>query len=140
DGVGKVATKAAPVANTLLSAKPGGIVRRAVEKATGVSRVREVPPFTRQRFTSWFKRRPKERIGRQQGRVTVFPTCLVEYRAPEIGHDLVKVYERNGIEVTVADSGCCGLPWLHNGQPERFARVAAETVDVLAEAVRTGRD
>ncbi len=33
-----------------------------------------------------------------QGKVTVFPTCLVEYQEPGIGKDLVKVYERNGIE------------------------------------------
>ena len=41
-------------------------------------------------------------IAKRQGKVAVFPTCLVEYQKPDIGKDLVKVYERNGIE--------CSLP------------------------------
>jgi Fe-S oxidoreductase len=139
DLIGTVAAKA-PIVNTLAGAKPGGVVRKVVESVTGVSAVRVLPPFTRQRFTTWFKRRPKVRIGKQQGRVTVMPTCLVEYQAPEIGHDLVKVYERNGIEVTVADAGCCGAPWLHAGDNAKFTKIAEKNVKVLAEAVGAGRD
>ena len=37
----------------------------------------------------------------------MFPTCLVEYQNPAIGQDLVKVYERNGIECSPA--GRAGL-------------------------------
>ena len=33
----------------------------------------------------------------------VFPTCLVEYQNPAIGQDLIKVYERNGVECTLVD-------------------------------------
>jgi hypothetical protein len=33
-------------------------------------------------------------LSKKQGSVTVFPTCIVEYQQPSIGHDLVKVYER----------------------------------------------
>ena len=35
--------------------------------------------------------------------MAVFPTCLVEYQNPAIGHDLVKVYERNGIECSLVE-------------------------------------
>ena len=55
----------------------------------GVSSVRLLPPYAKQRFSTWFKRRAKIRLEKRQARVTVFPTCLVEYQAPEIGHDLV---------------------------------------------------
>jgi Fe-S oxidoreductase len=42
--------------------------------------------------------------------------------------------------VTVADTGCCGAPWLHAGDTARFTEIAGKHVEVLAEAVRTGRD
>ena len=53
---------------------PRALVRKAVEKITGVSSVRLLPPYAKQRFSTWFARRPKVRINRRQGRVAVFPT------------------------------------------------------------------
>jgi Fe-S oxidoreductase len=103
--------------------------------------VRLLPPYARQRFSTWFKKRPKVRIAKRQGRVAVFPTCLVEYQQPQIGHDLVKVYERNGIECSLAEgASCCGAPWLHSGDVEQFTKVAEKNVKALADSVRKGRD
>ena len=141
DLLGKAATLAAPMANKLLGATQGSIVRKAMEKVTGVSSVRLLPPYARQRFTTWFKRRPRVRIAKRQGRVAVFPTCLVEYQQPAIGHDLVKVYERNGIECSLVDgASCCGAPWLHSGDVEQFTKVAESNVKALAASVRRGND
>jgi Fe-S oxidoreductase len=141
DLLGKVATSANPVMNKAMGAAPGSVVRKVIEKTAGVSSVRLLPPFAKQRFTSWFKRRPKLRIGKRQGRVAVFPTCLVEYQAPQIGQDLVKVYERNGIECTLADTTqCCGAPFLHSGDLGQFTKVAEKNVQALAATVRKGND
>jgi Fe-S oxidoreductase len=141
DLLGKAATLAAPVANKVLGAKQGSLVRKVIEKVTGVSSVRLLPPYARQRFSTWFKQRPKVRIAKRQGRVAVFPTCLVEYQQPSIGHDLVKVYERNGIECSLADgAGCCGAPWLHSGDLAHFTKVAEQNVAALAKVVRKGHD
>jgi Fe-S oxidoreductase len=141
DLLGKTATKVAPVANATMGAKPGSFVRKAMEKVTGVSSQRLLPPFARQRFTTWFKKRPKVRITKPQGKVAVFPTCLVEYQAPGVGHDLVKVYERNGIQCSLTDTTkCCGAPWLHSGDLEQFTKVAVENVQALAASVRKGND
>ena len=141
DLLGKVATTTAPVANAVIGAPAGSLVRKVVEKASGVSAVRLLPPYARQRFSTWFKKRPKVRIAKRQGRVAVFPTCLVEYQQPAIGHDLVKVYERNGIECSLADgAGCCGAPWLHSGDVKEFTKVAEKNVKALAAHVRKGRD
>jgi glycerol-3-phosphate dehydrogenase subunit C len=141
DLVGKVATRSASVANKVVGAKPGSIGRKAMEVVTGISSVRMLPPFARQRFTTWFKRRPRVRIAKRQGRVAVFPTCVVEYQQPSIGHDLVKVYERNGIECTVVDgASCCGAPWLHSGDVEQFTKVAEKNVKALATSIRRGND
>jgi glycerol-3-phosphate dehydrogenase subunit C len=141
DLLGKAASRTATAANKLIGAKQGSIVRKGMEVVTGVSSVRLLPPYARQRFTTWFKRRPRVRMAQRQGRVAVFPTCLVEYQQPSIGHDLVKVYERNGIECTlVDDAACCGAPWLHAGDVEQFTKVATKNVKALATAIRRGSD
>jgi glycerol-3-phosphate dehydrogenase subunit C len=141
DLLGKAASRTATAANKVLGAAPGSVVRTAMEKVTGVSSVRLLPPYSRQRFSTWFKRRPRVRIAKRQGRVAVFPTCLVEYQQPSIGHDLVKVYERNGIECTLADGAvCCGAPWLHSGDVAQFTKVAEKNVKALAASVRRGND
>lgn len=141
DLVGKAATTLAPLANKVTGAKPGSVLRKLVEKTAGVSSVRLLPPYARQRFSTWFAKRPRVRIAKPQGRVALFPTCLVEYQAPAVGHDVVRVYERNGIECSLTDGvGCCGAPYLHNGDVERFTKVARTNVASLAAEVRAGRD
>jgi Fe-S oxidoreductase len=141
DLMGKVGSLTAPLANKVLGAEPGSLIRKVVEKTTGVSSVRLLPPYAKQRFSTWFNRRPKLRINKRQGKVAVFPTCLVEYQKPEIGHDMVKVYERNGIECSLAEgAGCCGAPYLHSGDLDQFNKIAAKNVKALADSVRKGND
>ncbi len=141
DLLGTVASLASPVANKMVGAAPGSFVRRAMSKVTGVSSVRLLPPYAKQRFSTWFEKRTSSlRAGPSQGSVTVFPTCLVEYQEPQIGHDLVKVYERNGIECANSDAGCCGAPWLHSGDIDQFTKVAQKNVATLAAEVRRGTD
>jgi Fe-S oxidoreductase len=140
DLLGKLGSRTAKLTNAT-TGKPGSLGRKLLEKATGVSSVRLLPPFARQRFTTWFRRRPRVRVTRRQGRVAVFPTCLVDYQNPAIGQDMVKVYERNGVECTLAEGvGCCGAPWLHSGDIDSFTKAAVKNVRALAAAVKDGND
>lgn len=140
DLVGSIATRFAPLANAAM-AKQGGVIRRIIEKTAGVSADRLLPPFAKQRFSTWFNARTKIRPAKPQGRVTVYPTCLVEYQDPSIGRDLVKVYERNSIECSLAEgTGCCGAPFLHSGDLDNFAKHALKNVRALARSVRAGND
>lgn len=142
DLLGAVASAAAPIANTVLGARGGSFARTLASKLTGVSSVRLLPPYARQRFSTWFAKRPgvASDTGRSRGSVTVFPTCVVEYQEPQIGHDLVKVYERNGIGCEISSARCCGAPWLHAGDVGRFTTIAAQNVATLADEVRRGTD
>ncbi len=140
DRLGTLATTLAPIANRVVNAEPGSGMRKVVARLTGVSSVRLLPPYAKQRFSTWFDKRPKVRLNDRQGRVTVFPTCLVEYQETAIGKDLVKVYEHNGIECDNTAAGCCGAPWLHSGHVEEFTKIAAKNVGTLAAEVRSGTD
>ena len=140
DLLGTLATSTGPIANKVINAEPGSAIRKVVAKTTGVSPVRLLPPYAKQRFSTWFKKRPEINLTKRQGRVTVFPTCLVEYQETDIGKDLVKVYERNGIECSNTDAGCCGAPWLHSGNVKEFTKVAEKNIKTLAAEVRSGTD
>jgi len=140
DLIGMVATTAAPLANKIVEAKPNSMIRKINAKVTGVSAVRLLSPYAKQRFSTWFKKRPTIKLQKKQGAVTVFPTCLVEYQETAIGKDLVKVYERNGIECDISDAGCCGAPWLHSGDVKQFTKIAEKNVKALAAEVRKGTD
>ncbi len=141
DAIGKVATSMGVVTNLVMGAKTGSVVRKIVEKTAGISSVRMLPPFARSRFSTWFKNRPKTTMLNRQGKVALFPTCLVEYQDPAIGQDLIKVYERNGVECSlVGDVACCGAPFLHSGDVDSFTRVAKDNVKMLADEVRAGNE
>jgi glycerol-3-phosphate dehydrogenase subunit C len=134
----------APVVSTIthkmIGAPEGSLVRKAVAKLSGVSSVRLLPPYAKQRFSTWFKKRTAVLATQRRGAVTVFPTCLVEYQATQIGKDLVRVYERNGIACSLTDAGCCGAPWLHAGDIAHFTKIAEQNVKTLAAEVRRGTE
>jgi Fe-S oxidoreductase len=141
DALGKVATTISPIMNKAMGAEAGSAVRKVIEKTAGVSSQRLLPPFARTRFSTWFKKRVKPVIAKRQGKVAIFPTCLVEYQEPGIGKDLVKVYEKNNVECSIAEgASCCGAPYLHSGDVEHFKKVGAENVKALANAVRQGNE
>ncbi|MDA0297649.1 MAG: heterodisulfide reductase-related iron-sulfur binding cluster [Actinobacteria bacterium] len=141
NAIGKAATSMGVVTGVVMGAKPGSLIRKVVEKTAGISSVRLLPPFARIRFSTWFKNRPKTTMLNRQAKVAVFPTCLVEYQDPGIGQDLIKVYERNGIECSLAgEAACCGAPSLHSGDVDTFTKVAKKNVKMLADEVRAGNE
>jgi Fe-S oxidoreductase len=141
DTIGKINTKLAPLANAATST-PGSGSRKLLEKTVGIASERVLPPFARQRFSTWFKKwrkvNPAPAGESRQGHATLFPTCLVEYQATDVGQDMVKVYERNGVECSLpAGLQCCGAPWLHQGDLTHFRPQAEKNVQILADAIRS---
>ncbi|MDQ1533017.1 MAG: glycerol-3-phosphate dehydrogenase subunit [Actinomycetota bacterium] len=134
---GKVATTFAPVVNRVNRI---GLVRSAMEKTTGIAKVRMLPTYARERFSRWFGRRGRLTHGGPRGTVAMFPTCLVEYQEPAIGKALVGVYEHNGFACELpAGQVCCGMPWLDAGDVEKFREHAERNVAALLPAVRAGQ-
>jgi len=139
DLLGKVGSALAPLVNRG-TATPGSFGRRLMEKVAGVAAERVLPPYARQRFSTWFGGRVRAGDG-HNGSVAVFPTCMVEYQQPAIGRDLVRVYERNNIACDLPSGvGCCGMPWLDGGDVKAFVGQGERNVPILAEQVRRGRD
>lgn len=139
DLVGKVNTAIAPLANKVITS-PGSRGRKLLSKVVGIASERVLPPYAKTRFSTWFHKRVPPQLVRKQGDAILFPTCMIEYQDPSIGHDLVKVYERNGVACTLPDGQvCCGAPWLHSGDVDNFRRQARKNISVLATAIRKGK-
>jgi glycerol-3-phosphate dehydrogenase subunit C len=140
DALGRVSVAAAPVVNWA-TGTPGSWPRRVMEKTVGMASERLLPPYAKQRFTTWFKKRRSSGAPARGGAVSVFPTCFVEYMVPDVGRAIVEVYEHNGIACSLpTDTRCCGAPWLHSGHVEEFTKAARRNVAALAAEVRAGRD
>jgi glycerol-3-phosphate dehydrogenase subunit C len=141
DLLGRVSSAASPVLNRLVPQAPGSLARKVMEKTLGVASDRLMPSFARQRFSTWFRKRSAGPPATPQAEVAIFATCLVEYQEPDIGKDLVAVYERNGVACDLpAGQVCCGMPWLDAGDVEEFRKQGARNAKVLADAVRAGKD
>ena len=141
DVLGKMNSATAQLTNSML-ARPGSIPRKAMEKVVGVSQARVLPPYAKQRFSTWFNKRNAAAVDvaadrRAQGRVTLFPTCFVEYQDVGIGHDMVKVLERNSVECSLPEGmQCCGAPHLHQGDLHGFRKNARHNIGILAKVLR----
>lgn len=143
DLVGKASTMTSAVSTLAnkTTGTPNSLPRKLMEKAVGIAADRVLPPYAKQRFSTWFKKRAKPFLRKRQGSVALFPTCLVEYQNPGIGRDLTRVLEVNNVECELPEGiGCCGAPWLHSGDVDNFVKAAKRNVKKLAKAVRAGRD
>src|ERR1700742_104576 len=69
-------------------------------------------------------------------KVALFPTCVVDAVAPEVGFATARVLARRGCDVSVAEkTTCCGQPAWNSGQVEAAAMVARTTLAGMEEAL-----
>ena len=131
--VGKLALPIAPLANAVLHFKPA---RWMAEKVFLIHREAPFPTIASQRFTTWFRRRP--RLAMATRKVLYFHGCSTQYYEPHIGKAFVRVLEANGFEVVVPPQNCCGLPLLSNGEFTAARRYHASNVRHLVDFARQG--
>jgi len=79
--------------------------------------------------------------GPTRGKVVLFATCYGNYNEPQIGEDLVAVFEHNGLPVSLLDTErCCGMPKLELGDLESVARAREVNIPHLVTMIDRGWD
>jgi Fe-S oxidoreductase len=79
--------------------------------------------------------------GPTRGRVALFATCYCNYNQPDVGDDLIAVFEHNGIPVRLTEKeACCGMPKLEQGDLESVDKLRRKNVPHLADLVDQGWD
>ena len=134
------------VAQTVNAVNKNPAMRRVLDKVIGVHPDAVLPQYHSNTLRKRAKRRAAPALTAQptadtRGRVALFATCYGNYNAPDIGIDLIKVFEHNGIPLRLAErERCCGMPKLELGDLDAVARAKNENIPVLARLVDEGWD
>ena len=136
DLIGRLGSLTAPLANW---ANTLPAHRAFLQAVVGIHKRRNLPGFSRQRFSAWFSRR-KPASFVPQAKAALFATCVVEYNDPAVGKATVAVLERNRVDVALPPQRCCGMPYLDGGAVEEAQALIRQNVKTLAAAVREGRE
>ncbi len=115
--------------------------RWLMEKATGIDRRRELPPFARKTLVKRFNARtPKKTTDTPKRRVAFFYDLYANYNAPELGLKAIEALEAQGCEVVLPPQRACGYPYIGYGALDKAQDVAIENVQHLAPYVAEGYD
>jgi len=120
--------------------------REILDQGLGVHPEAKLPEFHGKHLRSRLaklRNRQAEGVpaGNTTGKVVLFTTCYGNYNEPQVGEDLVAVFEHNGIPVTIpAREQCCGMPKLELGNLEAVAKAKEANIPVLAKLVDDGWD
>ena len=133
--VARLASALAPLSNWVAGS---ALNRWALDFLLGIDRRRQLPHFTRQRFSKWLARRGKIAAG-SRGKVVLFNDTFVEFSEPQIGEAATLILERAGFEVVLAArQECCGRPLISKGFLRQARDHARKNVEVLAPYVEQG--
>jgi Fe-S oxidoreductase len=135
EALGRLARLSGGLANRLALARTP---RAWLEKALGIHRAARLPPFARRTFTAWADRAGLCRPA-PGGEAVLFPSCMVDNNAPELGRDAVEVLRRNAVDVRCTRGlACCGMPAWESGDLPALRRRARRNLDRLGPFVEAG--
>ncbi len=134
------------VAQTVNASNRSGAGRKLLERTLGVHRDAWLPEYSPRSLRRKLARRRAPELAAQatehtRGRVVLYTTCYGDRNEPELGDDLVAVFEYNGIAVgAVGRERCCGMPKLELGDLEAVDRARQVNIPALARRVDEGFD
>lgn len=133
DLMGKLNTPLAPVVNTITGLKA---TRFLLEKTLNVSKHRTLPKYSFGSFRNWYLKKEAARQAQFSEKVAYYHGCYVNYNNPQLGKDLIDVFNAMNIGVVLLEKEkCCGLPLTVNGFPKRAKELAAFNVNQIEKVV-----
>ena len=133
DLLGTVANLVAPVANAALGIKPTKLV---MDSVMAIDKHRTFPAYSRQKFTTWFKRHAEQEQDAYAHHVSYFHGCYVNYNFPKLGQDLVKLMNAVGYGVHMLDKEqCCGVALIANGLYKQAHRQGRTNIESIRQSV-----
>ena len=127
DLVSRFGSALAPVSNWVLNSP----LKPVLNHILGVATERSFPTFARQNFWDWWKRRHTPKPTPNQARVVLFVDTFNGYNEPWVAQSAVRVLERLGYAVTIADRTCCGRPMISKGLSDLARAHALDNINRL---------
>ncbi|MFA8433325.1 MAG: L-lactate dehydrogenase (quinone) large subunit LdhH [Marinifilaceae bacterium] len=79
---------------------------------------RKFPALASKSFTKKFHKEGLDKFTSDR-KVFFYPGCAVEYFYPDMGISMIKLLQKNGIQVDIPEkSVCCGVPAIASGDPD----------------------
>jgi len=132
DLMGTLSTPFAPIINATVGAKP---VKKILDIALKIDHRRDLPKYSFGTFRQWYKKQAKEQAQYDE-QVAFFHGCFVNYNHPDLGKDVIKVFNAMDIGVQLLrKEKCCGVPLIANGFIKQAKKQAQVNTDSIKEAV-----
>lgn len=132
DLMGTVSTPFAPLVNVATGLKP---VRQLLDKALKIDHRRQLPKYSFGTFRRWY-RRQAETQRRYPEQIAYFHGCYVNYNHPQLGKDLIRVFNALNVGVQLlTKEKCCGVPLIANGFHDQARKQARVNIKALDEAI-----
>jgi glycerol-3-phosphate dehydrogenase subunit C len=134
------------VAEIVNAVNRSSIGRKVLDMTLGVHPAAPVPPYRSNTLRKQLAKRTRpvpaaQAAGGTRGKVALFATCYGNRNEPEIGLDLVRVFEHNGIEVALLDrESCCGMPKFELGDLPAVAELKKKNLPPLLAMIERGYD
>lgn len=128
-----------PIVTSIVNAvNKSKLLRGLMEKTFGIAKDAPVPKYHHKTLRKNVK---TKKIIEPMEKVVLFSTCYCNYNRPDIGEDLIKIFEHNHIEVVVPKNQvCCGMPKFELGDFGSIAKNKEKHVKTLLPYVEQGYD
>jgi glycerol-3-phosphate dehydrogenase subunit C len=132
DLMGSLSVPFAPIVNMATGLKP---VRQLLDKTLKIDHRRELPKYSFGTFRNWYRRQAATQQ-KYSEQVAFFHGCFVNYNHPQLGKDLIKVFNALDIGVQLLKrEKCCGVPLIANGFIDKAKKQAQVNNESLQDAV-----
>lgn len=133
DIMGSLNTPLAPIVNTITSLKA---TRFMLEKTLNISQHRTLPKYAFGTFRHWYTKKMVAEQRKYKDKIAYYHGCYVNYNNPQLGKELIEVFNAMDIGVVLLEKEkCCGLPLMVNSFPERAKKIAQFNTDAIAKMV-----
>lgn len=133
DIMGRLNTPFAPVVNTITGLKA---TRFLLEKTLKISQHRTLPKYSFGSFRQWYKNNALDHQRYYKEKVAYYHGCYVNYNNPQLGKDLIHLFNALDIGVMLLEKEkCCGLPLSVNGFPARAKQLAKFNLEQLENTI-----
>ena len=132
DLVGTLATPFAPIVNTMLGLN---VTKSVLDIALQIDHRRTFPKYSFGTFEGWYKKQA-DKQKQYSKQVSYFHGCYANYNNPQLGKDLVTVFNTLGIGVQLLrKEKCCGVALISNGFINQAKKQARVNVESLRESI-----
>ena len=130
--MGSLSTPFAPLVNSAIRLKP---VKSVLDKVLKIDHRRQFPKYAFGTFRQWYRKHAGDQAKFNE-HVALFHGCYVNYNNPDLGKDVIRIFNHLGIGVHLLEKErCCGVPLIANGFFKQAKKHAQHNTASITQAV-----